>query len=140
MQARKGIEMKEEETEYRYGGFRPEATVLAMATLVEKAKRDAARRREENAKRAEEDDSPDFEIADADGFQYVRELVVESRKANASWADALREYNEAVVEYLTRKSYALRIPGGPERHTLSIRQYKEAAKAEEGRQGPWTGR
>ena len=106
------------------------ASVLGLELLKRQAHRRAEERERENAAKAAEDTSADYEIAEHNGIQYIRELLRESFEIAATWSDRLTAYNEAFVDYLNRKSYKLKLWHKPEHYALSVKEYKEIVKYE----------
>lgn len=106
------------------------AQIMGFEMLKKRAHERAKRREEENARRAAEDHTKSYKIIEYNGIQYIRKLLKDSLKKAETWADRLRLYNELFVDYLTRKSYELKMWYKPEYYTISLKQYKEIVKYE----------
>jgi hypothetical protein len=107
-------------------------SACALSAMKHQLHKKAERRREENARKAEADKTRFYKIStieiNKETIYYVAHYIKDSYKKAETWFDRLQIYNEALVDYLRRKSYCLRIWEKPEYFTLNLNQYKEITK------------
>lgn len=106
------------------------AQMLGFQMLKKKAHESAKRREEENARKAAEDKTKSYKIIEYNGIQYIRKFIKDSLKKADTWIDRLGLYNKLFVDYLTRKSYKLKMWYKPEHYALNLKEYKEIVKYE----------
>jgi len=106
------------------------AQILGLEMFKKQAARNAAKRAEENERRAAEDTTPTYEIIKHNSIQYIRELIEMSLEQAQTWSDRLRIYNDLFVDYLNRKSYQLKMWYKAEFYTLNLKEFKEIVKYE----------
>ena len=94
--------------------------MLGLQAMMSSLHRKAEKRKQQQAEKAKADKSPFYKMYEFGELIYVKKFLRDSYKQYETWAERLRNYNETLVDYLTRKDYLLKAWQKPDYYTLNL--------------------
>lgn len=102
--------------------------MLGINMMMSNLHRMAEEGKRKRAEKAKADKSPFYKMYEFGELIYVKKFLRDSYKQCETWAERLRNYNDTLVDYLTRKDYLLKAWQKPEYYTLNLKDYKSICK------------